>query len=36
MSSTFDVLDQDTSCELLTNVLCLVTTGSKSGNSKSL
>ena len=34
MSSTFDVLDQDTGCKLLTNVLCLVTIGFKSGNSK--
>lgn len=35
MSSTFDALDQDTVCELLTSVFCLVTTGFKSDNSKS-
>ena len=35
MSSTFDALDQDTGCELLTSVFCLVTIGFKSGNSKS-
>ena len=33
MSSTFDALDQDTVCELLTSVFCLVTIGFKSGNS---
>ena len=36
MSSTYgDILDQDTGCELVTSLLCLVSIGFKSGNSMS-